>query len=75
MIGKVNFIKGTSEDNDPSTVFSSTYTVTLTRMKNTDPSDYLVIVGYKHMHIDVITYTPAALSYLIYCYNKGVSSF
>lgn len=46
-LGKIGFVRGASVDIDPSSVYHSTYTVTLQRVQKTAPTPYLVSVGFK----------------------------
>lgn len=62
-------------DNDPTTVFNSTYTVTLQRMKNKDANSYFVVIGLKHISIDVPTYPSSVLGYMILVQNMTSTSF
>ena len=40
-------MKGASTDSDPTTVFHSTYTVTLLRLQNTAPTPFMIAIGFK----------------------------
>jgi len=72
---KIIVTKGVTPDNDPTSIYNSTYTVNLLRIKNLNPSSYIVVIGFKHISIDIPNYPPSTYGFTILVQNITAISF